>query len=148
MDGPIEYKECQGNQLYKLFSMKLINVPFPIDYPTNNGKAKPVVCGSYLKIKPGDILRIFKGYVWEPSGPTVGTKNFMVPSLAHDALYQLIRNGKLLPKELWREYADDLLKRMCLERGMWGIRAWYVHRAVRAFGGCSARNPRKVITAP
>lgn len=98
-------------------------------------------------------LTIHKGYAWDgPSGPTIDTKNFMRGSLVHDALYQLLREGKLEPWEEWRTYADDLLREMCRQDGMSRVRAWYVHRAVRLFAGGHAR-PRgpsapKVICAP
>ena len=37
-------------------------------------------------------LTTAKGYAWDgPSGPTIYTRNFMRGSLAHDALYQLMR---------------------------------------------------------
>jgi hypothetical protein len=37
-----------------------------------------------------------KGYAWNgPSGPTLDTRNFMRGSLVHDALYQLMREGRM-----------------------------------------------------
>jgi len=65
--------------------------------------------------------------------PTIDTKTFMAGSLAHDALYQLIREGILPP--FHRHRADIILRDMCLKDGMSKLRAWYVYRAVRAFGG-------------
>ena len=99
-------------------------------------------------LKSGDLI-IAGGYAWDgPSGPSVDTKSFMRGSLVHDALYQLIRTGYLRPED--RLPADEELRRICLEDGMWRIRAWWVYHAVRIGGGPSASKShiRKTITAP
>lgn len=91
-------------------------------------------------------LFIREHYAWDgPSGPTIDTKDFMKASLVHDALYQLMREGHIGKK--YREYADDLLKQMCIEEGMPKWRAWYVHLAVRWFakGSLKPRNKDKVV---
>jgi hypothetical protein len=78
-------------------------------------------------------LNINKGYAWDgPSGPTIDTRTFMEASLVHDALYQLMRQGKA-SRDL-RIEADRLLRQMCIEAGMSKARAWYVYRSVRMFG--------------
>jgi hypothetical protein len=103
----------------------------------------------FITLLPQGVLRICKGYAWDgPSGPTIDTKNFMRGSLVHDALYQLIRQGKLDIK--WREQADKELKRICLEDGMSKIRAWYVYKSVRCFAKPAAlsSNRKKVCVAP
>ena len=82
-------------------------------------------------------------YAWDgPSGPTIDTNSFMRGSLVHDVLYQLMREKHLDYKE-HRKYADDLLKNICMEDGMFKIRAWYVHKAVRLFGAGSAKPSSK-----
>ena len=94
----------------------------------------------FVRLDTQGMLRLKKGYAWDgPSGPTFDTKNFMRGSLVHDALYQLMRNRRL-SKVRWREEADRELKRMCIEDGMSGIRAAWVHRGVR-FGGGPAADP-------
>jgi hypothetical protein len=95
-----------------------------------------------------NVLTIKAGYAWDgPSGPSVDTKNFMRGSLVHDALYQLLRAGKIDQK--YRKYADQLLREMCRQDGMSAFRAWYVYRTVRAFAGFAAkRKDNPVITAP
>ena len=91
----------------------------------------------FLTLLDGELL-ISKGYVWDgPSGPTIDTKSFMRGSLVHDALYQLLREGAI-GQEL-REYADRLLREMCLADGMSRFRAWYVWKSLRWFGGRAAR---------
>ncbi len=95
------------------------------------------------------FLRIKRGYAWDgPSGPTIDTKNFMRGSAIHDALYQLMRQGKL--SKTYRAAIDMELKLICLEDGMSRIRAWWVHRGVR-LGGAASASPdarKKVHTAP
>ncbi len=92
----------------------------------------------YLKLGADGKLEISKGYAWDgPSGPTIDTLDFMRGSLVHDALYQLICLKEIPPH--YREYADLLLKKICLEDGMSSFRAGYVYLAVRLFGGASAK---------
>jgi hypothetical protein len=92
----------------------------------------------YVKLSPGGLLTVSAFYAWDgPSGPTIDTADFMRGSLVHDALYQLIRMEKLPWR--YREYADLLLKKHCLEDGMCSFRATYVYLAVRCFGAAAAR---------
>lgn len=92
----------------------------------------------YIKLDLDGNLTIKKGYAWDgPSGPTIDTKNFMRGSLAHDALYQLMREN-FLDHDQYREAADRLLQRLCKEDGMWALRAWWVYQGVRIFGDPSA----------
>ena len=86
-------------------------------------------------------LTVKARYAWDgPSGPTFDTKTFMRGSLVHDALYQLIREKRL--KHEHREYADDLIKKICLEDGMFAIRAWYVHLMLRWFGKAATKSDK------
>ena len=95
-------------------------------------------------------LTIRKGYAWDgPSGPTFDTTNFLRGSLVHDALYQLMREN-LLDHHLFRALADWTLRALCLEDGMWHVRAWWVYVGVR-WGGHPAADPRyerPEMTAP
>ena len=105
---------------------------------------------TYITIWPTGSLLIKKHYAWDgPSGPTIDTKTFMRGSLVHDAIYQLIRM-EILPMNPSREVADDLLYSICIEDGMWPVRAWWVYKALR-WGGGPAADPsakKKIITAP
>lgn len=104
----------------------------------------------FIGLTKQGMLLVKKGYAWDgPSGPTIDTKNFMRGSLVHDALYQLMRN-RHLSNTRWRAEADNELKRMCLEDGMFRIRAAWVHRGVRVGGGPAAdpASTKKVLTAP
>jgi hypothetical protein len=86
----------------------------------------------FLELSENGTLRIYQGYAWDgASGPAIDTKTIMRGSLIHDALYQLMRTGKLSQK--WRRQADKELLRACLVDGMWKLRAYWVYWAVRIF---------------
>jgi len=79
----------------------------------------------FLGLTRSGILTIRHGYAWDgPSGPTFDTTNFMRGSCAHDALAQLVRDYYLDKK--WFTKINLTLKRLCLEDGMWKIRALWV----------------------
>lgn len=101
-----------------------------------------------IKLTRGGWLTIRKGYAWDgPSGPAIDTKNFMRGSLVHDALYQLMRLGRL-DADTDRDPADRILQQMCIQDGMWRFRAWWIYLALRFFGAPAAKNKKKIISAP
>ena len=65
-------------------------------------------------------------------------------SLVHDAPYQLMREQHLGQEH--REYADRLLREICVAAGMSQIRAWWVYQGVR-LGGASSAKP-DLLQAP
>jgi len=65
-------------------------------------------------------------------------------SLIHDALYQLMREKKIDQDQ--RLKADEVLRDICLECGMYSIRAWWVFKGVR-LGGASSAKP-DILSAP
>lgn len=92
----------------------------------------------YLSLSGLGQLIVKKGYSWDgPSGPTIDTATFMRGSLVHDVLYQLMRMD-ILDHSDSREYADRLLRKMCMDDGMCRFRAWYVYTALRWWGEKSA----------
>ena len=91
-----------------------------------------------LRLSRSGGLEIAESYCWDgPSGTTIDTPNFMTGSLVHDALYQLMREEQLPSSK--REDADKILRKICLEDGMSGFRAWYVYQSVRAFGAAAIK---------
>ena len=87
-------------------------------------------------------LKIKKGWTWDgASGPTFDTANTMLGSLLHDALYDLFSAG-LLDGKMYRDIADLLLRRVCIEQGMseWRGNLWVW--AVLTFGKRHARKKR------
>ncbi len=122
--------------LYKKRLKYKYNLHSDYTYETGLDVSNPQNLGP-LEITVSGKLIIRKGYAWDgPSGPTRDSKNFMRASLVHDALYQLLREKILAPSE--REGADQIMRRICLEDGMSGFRAWYVYHGVRLFGASSA----------
>lgn len=106
---------------------------------------------TFVSLDLDGLLKISAGYAWDgPSGPTFDTKSFMRGSLVHDALYQLMREEKL-DHIKYRDTADQILKKICLEDGMGSFRAAYVYRFVSWFGGSSAKptdETKEYILAP
>jgi hypothetical protein len=91
-----------------------------------------------VTIDPCGWLAIKAGFQWDgPSGPAIDTADFMRASCIHDALYGLMYDGLLDPA--YRRVADQIMRRVAQEDGMGPIRAWYVYRAVRWFGGGYAK---------
>ncbi|AXR59861.1 DUF1353 domain-containing protein [Leptospira mayottensis] len=131
----IVYKNLKNYkyQLVKPYSFQttiLTNTPIQIEIP----RARV-----FVNLNQEGLLDINAGYAWDgPSGPTIDTKTFIRASLVHDALYQLMREEKL-DRIKYREDADQLLKRICLEDGMNSFRAAYVYKFVRWFGKSSTK---------
>lgn len=103
----------------------------------------------YITLFKNGKLIIREGYCWDgPSGPAIDTKNFMRGSLAHDALYQLMRM-ELLPQS-FRLQADEELGKICAEDGMSSFRRWYVVRELNNFGASAASpsNKKRILIAP
>ena len=92
----------------------------------------------WLFLSPEGLLTIRKGYAWDgASGPTIDTKSTFRGSLTHDALYQLMRL-ELLDRS-WRDHADELLRKLCIEDGMWSFRANYWWVFVDKLAGAACR---------
>lgn len=86
----------------------------------------------YVSLSKEGVLSQAKGYAWDGcSGPTIDDRTNMRGGCAHDGLYQLMREG-LLPIS-YREYADTVLKEICLADGMDDSRAWYYEKGVELF---------------
>jgi len=128
----MKYRELKG---YKYDTQKREQVDTGITI------GKSISC-KYHYLSYGGRLSIRRGYAWDgASFLTFDTKSSMRGSLIHDALYQLMREGHL-DRDKWRERADELLRDICIEDGMWEWRAnmWYFF--VRHFGKKSSM-PRK-----
>lgn len=107
------------------------------------------ICTEYIDLDPEGILTIRKGYAWDgPSGPTIDTRNTLRGSLVHDALYQLMRQGRL-PQSV-RLLADNIAHRIWREDGMSAWRAFLWRRELGKFAAAAAdpKNMKTVQTAP
>ena len=108
-----------------------------------------------LHFSKGGVLTIFAGYACDgPSGPTIPTKNFIVPATVHDALYQFQREG-LLDSKVWRLWSDQIIRRLCKDRKMWVCRRWWIFKGLRlplghwgAAGAASPTGVRPILYAP
>jgi len=126
----IAYKSGYKYQTKKSYTLKIHLTP-PADIITDG-----------VRLNTDGTLWIKEGYAWDgPSGPTIDTPSFMRGSLVHDVLYQLIRKGHLDRKK-YRKIADDILREICKEDGMWTFFVWLVYTVVRRFG-----NPYTVSAA-
>jgi hypothetical protein len=133
----MKYKELKNYkyEVAETYSIKTDLAPKQDIYEPNADKP-------FIKLSTNGILYIYAGYAWDgASGVAVDTKNFMRGSLVHDAFYQLMRQGKIAFEH--RDYADKLLKRICMEDGMSSFRANNVYYAVKLFGESSAAPTQK-----
>lgn len=104
----------------------------------------------FVRIELDGRLIISAGYAWDgASGPAINTPTILKGSLVHDACYQLMRIGVVSVEQ--RDVADQLLREICLQDGMWPPRAWWVYQAVHVFGGrylAGQGQGNTVLTAP
>lgn len=96
------------------------------------------------------LLTMLSGYAWDGcSGPTIDDHTNMRGGLVHDGTYQLIRLGYL--PERCKASADKRLETMCIEDGMYHIRAHIYFEGVDHFAGFAAKygnEPYPILTAP
>jgi len=105
----------------------LTNEIFKLDFKTDK-----IIKTDFIELYD-DTLKVKKRYCYDgPSGPTIDTKSSMVPSLMHDAMYQLIRL-QLLSVD-FKDEIDKEFYILCLENGMPKWRAWLWYQAVSKFG--------------
>lgn len=102
----------------------------------------------FIELYVTGLLIIRSGYAWDgPSGPVLDTPSAMRGSLVHDALSQLMREGLLSEEN--KRLADEEYKRLCLEDGMWRLRAWAHFAVLSRFDFYVKREyDRKVLCAP
>ncbi len=133
---------------YKLGYKYQLSSPFSI--ATDITPIVSIFDGNFLCLDTDGTLHIDAGYAWDgPSGPAIDTDDFMRGSLVHDALYQLMR-GDFIDEATWRERADNMLRKICLEDGMAHFRAEYVYQAVRECAN-EAADPKiehQILQAP
>jgi hypothetical protein len=127
-----------------IFPEKDICVFFETDEINGNPVKIPV-----LSLDRFGNLIFHPGYVWDgASGPTFDTLNSMIASLIHDGLYQLIRLGFIGIQ--YKKYADELLRLICIEDGMFECRAgiWYIGVANFGNDACKPSSEHLEMVAP
>lgn len=95
---------------------------------------KPIVI-----LHPDGLLVIEAGYAWNGASGPAWDHNFIVASLVHDVLYQLIRLLLLSPEA--KDAADDVMYWLCVGAGMWKPRAYWCWLGVHV-GGWSSTLPQ------
>jgi len=103
----------------------------------------------FVQLNPGGGLTLNKGYATDgPSGPTIDTTSAIRGSFVHDALYWLIRNG-LLSKGS-KDLADTLFRDICIEDGMWRLRArwWYAALQREGIHNLYPSSEKTILRAP
>ena len=133
----IEYK---SGYKYQLVSTYKVSIPL-------------LLAGSiqtqFITLTMEGLLTVRSGYAWD--GPTwlADTKNAMRASLVHDALYQLMRSGRL-DLNLHRNNADKLFRVICREDGMGYLKAFIAYRGLFLFARSAAdpKNQKPIIIAP
>lgn len=107
----------------------------------------------YITLLPLGQLILRDGYAWNgPNFPAIHTRQSIIASLPHDALYQLISLGLLTDD--WRKQADYLLASIVsapvegeLFLNKWRkIRGKYYFYAVDRFGCKYAHSVKSVVT--
>jgi len=99
----------------------------------------------YIELDEEGYLTTIKGYCWDGASWAIDTDTFMQASLAHDALSQLIREGKL--DKSYKDNADMAMYDLCIKNGMNAFRAWYCYETVKRFGDYSVdpKNKRPTL---
>ena len=102
----------------------------------------------FISLGTDGVLTISAGFAWNGlSGGAYDSRNSQPGSLDHDALYKVLRSGKL--RTSWREAIDNLMRRILREDGVWWFRVWYLWKVVRRLAAFAAspENRRKIIRA-
>lgn len=136
MTDYIKYKKGYKYQLYENYSIQTAVKGYSVN-------------DQFLKLTYNGLLTCEVGYAWDgPSGPAIDTSTFMRASLVHDAFYQLMRLNHVPRK--YRDYADRLMKQICLDDEMWFLRAEWCYRAVSNFSKQFTEEEfaKKVLIAP
>lgn len=120
--------------------------PFEIELPI----LPPAdVSNRFIKLDRKGLLSIREDYSWDgASGVTLDDSTNMRPSLVHDALYQLLRDGLLDAK--YRGVADRIFYNLLKKDGMSPERAMIYFQGVSQFGKPYAdpRSERPILKAP
>ena len=125
---------------YQLAETEIFHTPF-----------RPIqkIVTEFITLDIDGTLTVLAGYAWDgPSGPTIDTPSSMRGALAHDALYQLMRQ-QLLSQD-YRKKADEYMYTCLIEDGMWKWRAKLWRRELNKFAGFAAdpKNKKKIYIAP
>lgn len=112
---------------YRLFCDEQFTLPFLL--PDFEGKMIDIVHG---------VMIVRAGYLWDgPSGPTYDSQDVLRASLAHDALYELMRRGII--DQVHKKNADDYYHKLMINAGVSPLRARVHLLGLRRFGKGSSK---------
>ena len=116
------------------FTYRRIKGQLPHAYERQLESLRPKQDISFMRISlsKSGVLTIGAGYVWDFAYGAFDTKTIIEGSLVHDALCELIHND-LLSYHQWKNAAEEM-RAVCVEAGMWKLRAAYVARAIKIAG--------------
>lgn len=127
-----------------LFKFYVLKQPFSceIDTPKELTDHKGIIARYEFITLKRDKIVIDKNYTWDgASGISWDNTPFIFASIVHDALYALIREGKIPVK--YRKWADDVMWAINRHHGMWRVRCFWTWAGVRLFGGSAIRKKKK-----
>lgn len=106
------------------------------------------VITDYVLLGTTGMLTIMAGYAWDGATNFPDMRQIMRGTLAHDAVYELMRLGYLGPE--CREAADNLLRSICLEDEMVHVLAQAIYEGAQIGGRPYAdpANDKPVLEAP
>ena len=135
----------------KIFYREGIKYYTTRDYEIQTGIPPPFeMHHGFISYYEDGRMEVRAGMPWDgPSGPTMDTKDSMRGSLIHDCYYELMRAGLLNP-DFYRKDADKLLRRLCIEDGMYEWRAdmWYVGVREGAGPAADPKSEKPELSAP
>jgi len=100
-----------------------------------------------ISLIPNGLLTIHKGYSWDGATGAIDTRDFVVPSLIHDALCELI-NLELLPV-YEQARADEQMRITQESQGMPWYRRMITYMVVRVYQINKRSKPkRKILEIP
>jgi hypothetical protein len=141
----VKYRDGYDGQLCETVAFKLPKELWP----------KKKVETELINLTIDGWLTIKSAYSWDYasvpfthwiSNKLAGKKS-KVPSLVHDSLCQLHRNG-YLPHDESRLHTDTVFYELLLERNFWRIRAWMWFKAVMLGAKYAKQKPKEVFEAP
>jgi len=108
------------------------------------------IADRYFELRADGMLVVFTGFGWDgASGPTFDTASSMTASMVHDVFCICMRDGRL-SYDRWQDTINEFFKTMCVNAGMWPMRAAVWHAGVE-FGDAGNPNAgpdRPVLFAP
>ncbi|HPS54033.1 MAG TPA: hypothetical protein PLP05_00400 [Sedimentisphaerales bacterium] len=119
----LKYINLKGKK-YQLAESMMVFIPELKDLPMI--KHLP-----FIKMNKGWLM-VMAGYMWDGATGVPANPDNMRASLFHDALYELMQLGLLDRK--YRDVADQLLRKICLEDGMEKAWADVFYGVVHALG--------------